>query len=661
MLLRKKGAGAGGGGGLTLGPPTNTFNGADRATAEAARDTYAGANVAWLAEYDAEPTYTIIITWPVIPTNTVYQSRRSSAWADVTGLVRGPMGIAGRQARFLVYAYINAAAAPAAAPASTTFVRSTGALTVPATYAAIPATPAAGSKTYRTEAIVNPATDADIVNLVWSLPAELPAYLAAGLAQAAQAAAEVAQAAAEAAARTAVDIPTGSPRGALIGTSPTLSVTSVTNATVRAFGAAEVWTLGANAPAEFTLALIANNERFLFPDLHSPGLNGVWYVVEVDGTEIDEVFMPWGGVSQSPANANSVQYLSAAASGVARNLTIRYFARSGDTPAYAAIYGAGTVLPANTVLKVYAAVVRGEKGDPGTGGGMAVGGTTEARVQELINATSLSALQGLVTDGQIPDAIMRDSEFTSATIVALITGNIAFSDIDGMIADGQVPAAIMRDAELTLAAVGTALGLSTADVAALLVGEPTISGSDLTFVRNDGTSVTITLPAGMGGGTADGRLRFGMGEPGSALGNDNDAYLDVSDGGFYEKSASAWTLQFTAEGLAPTTAHTRYFGIKQSASRVIATADFADANTSETDEGAFPANTANGYPWFAVPEDQGQPTEFYRPPNPVNQIVNYDRQVGTSNDDNGDAHIVMVGQTQLPISITERNARIGYS
>ena len=396
------GAGVGGGaGGLTLGPPTNTFNGATRAAAETARDTYEAANATWLAEYDDEPTYTIVLSWPVTPTNTVYQSRRSSAWADVTGLVRGPMGLAGAQSRFLVYAYIEAAVAPTAAPTGGTFTRSTGALVVPATYAAIPSTPAVGSKTYRTQAVVNPATDADSVILTWSLPAELPAYAAAALAIAAQTAAEAARDAAQAAAGQAVDIPTGSPRGALVATSPTLSTATATNATVRAFGTAELWTVESDAPVGFAAGLPANNERLIFPDLHPPGMNGVWYVVEVGGVEIDEVFMPWGGVSQSPANANSVQYLSAVSSGTARNLTLRYFARSGDTPAYLSIYGAGTTLPANTVFKVYEAVVRGEKGDPGTGQGTA--SATNLSIASR-GATTLDIASDTGDDATIPAA-----------------------------------------------------------------------------------------------------------------------------------------------------------------------------------------------------------------------------------------------------------------
>ena len=175
--------GGGGSGGLTLGPPTNEFTAATKAAAETLRNAYATANATWLADYDDEPTYTITINWPATPTNTVFQARRSSSWADVTGLVRGPKGIAGDQARFEVYAYINTATAPAVAPTGGTFVQTTGTLTVPTGYTSVPSTPASGSKTYRTAAVVNPANDTDTVTLTWALPAELPAYAAATVAE----------------------------------------------------------------------------------------------------------------------------------------------------------------------------------------------------------------------------------------------------------------------------------------------------------------------------------------------------------------------------------------------------------------------------------------------------------------------------------------------
>ena len=178
--------GGGGGGGLTLGPVVNSFNAATKALAEAARNTYATANADWLAQYDDEPTFTIEISWPVAATDTVYQSRRGGAWADVTGLIRGEKGAkgaSGAQARFLVYAYVNSAVAPTAAPTGGTFVQSTGTLTVPVGYTAIPETPVLTERTYRTQAVVNPANDTDSVTLTWALPAEAPEYEAASLAE----------------------------------------------------------------------------------------------------------------------------------------------------------------------------------------------------------------------------------------------------------------------------------------------------------------------------------------------------------------------------------------------------------------------------------------------------------------------------------------------
>ena len=322
--------------------------------------------------------------WTYVGDTTAYDDAQ---WANRTDAVRGIQGVMGNQGVWYARIFQNSATVPTAAPTGGS-VADTGIVTAPTGWfiaSAIPV-PATGEETYEAIGIVNPATDTFPLVPTWSHPFEVGGVGGAAAAAAAAASATAAAASAttasddateaaddanraEAAARTAVDIPTGSPRGALVATSPTLSVTTTTNATVRAFGTAEEWAVESDAPAGFAATTGANNERLVFPDLHPPGMNGVFYVVEVGGVEIDEALMPWGGVSQSPSNANSVQYLSAVSSGVANNLTLRYFARSGDTPAYAAIYGAATVLPANTVLKIYAAVVRGEKGDPGTGGG----------------------------------------------------------------------------------------------------------------------------------------------------------------------------------------------------------------------------------------------------------------------------------------------------
>ena len=102
-------------------------------------------------------------------------------------------------------------------------------------------------------------------------------------------------------------------------------------------------------------------------------------------------------------------------------------------------------------------------GPPGTA-------PSDADIQALINATSLSALQGQVVDAQIP-------------------------------------AGIMRDAELTAAAVRGLLGLTASEVNDLLTGA-TLSGQILTFTQNDGTTVPISIPTATPG-TGDGVVTSG--------------------------------------------------------------------------------------------------------------------------------------------------------
>ena len=165
----------------------------------------------WLALYNAQRAFFIFLD-PTTGSDTF--ERRNVAgtgWEVVTNLVKGARGDVGPQARFSVYAYVNSAVAPTAVPTGGTFVRSTGTLTVPVGYTAIPETPVLTERTYRTEAVVNPANDADTVTLVWVLPSEAPEYDAAGIAEEAADRAEAAQALAEQAAGQAVDIPTGSP------------------------------------------------------------------------------------------------------------------------------------------------------------------------------------------------------------------------------------------------------------------------------------------------------------------------------------------------------------------------------------------------------------------------------------------------------------------
>ena len=94
----------------------------------------------------------------------------------------------------------------------------------------------------------------------------------------------------------------------------------------------------------------------------------------------------------------------------------------------------------------------------------------DTKIQELIDATALSALQGQLTDGQIPAAIMRDAEFTAA-------------------------------------AVRNLLSLTATEVNDLVTGA-TISGQTLTLTQNDGSTVPITIPTAMAG-SGDGVVQSG--------------------------------------------------------------------------------------------------------------------------------------------------------
>ena len=186
MPFEPAGGSGGGGGGVTLGPAQNEFGDittANKAAAEALRNTYATANATWLAQYNGDRAFIIRLVWTGNAQAFQRRNAAGSAWEDVTSVAPGTAGRSGNQARFLVNAYINTAVPPTVAPTGGTYIQSTGVKTVPVGYTGSPVTPVLTERTYRTQAPVNPANDPDTVNLVWPLPAESPEYDAAGLAE----------------------------------------------------------------------------------------------------------------------------------------------------------------------------------------------------------------------------------------------------------------------------------------------------------------------------------------------------------------------------------------------------------------------------------------------------------------------------------------------
>ena len=100
---------------------------------------------------------------------------------------RTPKGLTGAQARFPVYAYINAAiVAPTAAPASTTFVRNTNVLTIPVGYTAtLHRHRSPGPRFTALKRLSTPLLMTIPSRWRGQYPVELPAYLVVALAEAA--------------------------------------------------------------------------------------------------------------------------------------------------------------------------------------------------------------------------------------------------------------------------------------------------------------------------------------------------------------------------------------------------------------------------------------------------------------------------------------------
>ena len=109
----------------------------------------------------------------------------------------------------------------------------------------------------------------------------------------------------------------------------------------------------------------------------------------------------------------------------------------------------------------------------------------------------------------------------------------------------------------------------------------------------------------------------------------------------------------------PTTStHQRYFG--WSDKRLIATAEFVHASTSDSNAGMLPARVHNGYVWFAVPVAAGYPSSLHINGGPLNQIAVFVQQAGTVNDENGQPHFVGVSFDIQSAALGGQAIAVGY-
>lgn len=135
-----------------------------------------------------------------------------------------------------------------------------------------------------------------------------------------------------------------------------------------------------------------------------------------------------------------------------------------------------------------------------------------------------------------------------------------------------------------------------------------------------------TLPSGLSGGC--GVWRNGSGAPSSSLGNNNDYYLDTSNGDVYYKSSSAWAVICNIKGATGSTGATGATGAtgngiassSYNSSTGILTITYTDGSTYATSDlrgstGATGATGAAGSVWYngsgAPSSGQGANGDYY--------------------------------------------------
>ena len=451
-----EGGPGGGGGGLHFRDPEDEFSAATQTLAEAARSTYFTTTSATaFEEFVTDRSLSIIIK--VTGADDQFQTYTGdsgtyddTAWQDRSDAIRGGKGNPGDdgdQAVWYARIFRNLATAPSVSPTGGS-IADDGTITVPTSWHTLDTitAPTTGQVVYESNAVVNPANDTFPLTPTWSFPFEAGGVGGANAAEAAAASATAAAASADdssdsadeaaasaATANSGADIAVGSPRGNLWATSPTMATASTSSAVD--FGT-DTWTLESGAPSG--VALNNTIEEYLhFPDLHPPGTNGFFVVVKVAGVEAGEILVPWGGFGGHTSSAG-FGMKEMGASG--RSIRARFYWRNGATAPYLVMYGAGEALLANTVIEIYAAVVRGESGSGGGGGGSVssdatlTGTGTNADPLEVANPfeaadeTKLDAIEAGATADQTGAEIKTAYEAESDTN--------AFTDADHTKLDG---------------------------------------------------------------------------------------------------------------------------------------------------------------------------------------------------------------------------------
>ena len=264
--------------------------------------------MAVLDEYQENSNLAIILD-PTGADNNVFETYapghegeayNSAHWIARTDTVRGDRGNEGPQGRFTVHAYINAATAPTAAPTGGTYVINTGTLTVPTSYTAVPSTPPDGQIIYRSDATINPATDANTLALTWSVPYAPPADEAVERAEAAATAAESSKDDAETAvANTLVLANTASLAESAAAASATAAQSSEDDAETAETGAEAAQAAAEAAAAEAALNAATAGAGMIIGDVWSGDIAittaSQWKALGTNPVPDTAVYLLWNG------------------------------------------------------------------------------------------------------------------------------------------------------------------------------------------------------------------------------------------------------------------------------------------------------------------------------------------------------------------------------
>ena len=269
--------------------------------------------------------------------------------------------------------------------------------------------------------------------------------------------------------------PTGDAKGDLIATSGTLPTAN--QARHNDDNIPITWAIESGIS---DVVATSGNDVLDFTGDRPEGVNGIL----IESSTGRSVFVPWGGAG---AWASASNFASYGVQGLALSDSERIFVKSGltivrDTSAAGyghfwrlSLSGGGTTIPADTVISVYFAVVRGAQGEPGTGGG----GIDQAAVDTSI-ATHTSdddAHHALVPDnrkvpaggitGQVLkkdtatdyDVSWQDDEAGSGgggltesqvdtRVTTLVEDWAEAANTSTEVPDGKIPSTIARDTEI---------------------------------------------------------------------------------------------------------------------------------------------------------------------------------------------------------------------